>query len=221
MFASCGSSSSGDCFASMEILAAVMSLLSTCPRAQEVQNDQPGPLMLLPRWNPLSSTVAGAALISGVAWLFSAHVSAQAMPSRGSLGGYGGSTLDMGAAANQPAGVSVLPYSGGYAGFMPYRMSRGGELGLQPRTGRFMGESRSGLTLAPMSSPTGMSRSGGMGDALSRPLIGTAGSTMLPGSSFRGSPRMGSGVMPPNLGYPFRSPSPLLRPARSGSGMSM
>ena len=145
--------------------------------------------------------------------------SAQEVGSWGSLGGYGGSILNMG--EGKVGGGPVLPYGGSFTGFMPYRMARGGNLGFEARSGAFMPQARSSLSLAPMASASILPQASGMGRGSSPPAGGGVGSSMNGISRTQGSAGMGSGVMPPNLGYPFRPPTRLLRPGRPGVGMSM
>ena len=161
-------------------------------------------------------------LLSGLGGLLPSRLHAQGLQSgAGSLGGFGGSVLEMGGSLG--AGLTVLPYSGSYGGFMPYRMARGGDLGFENRSSGFMRESRSSLTPGPMTGVSGAAQSSGMGITSSRPMVGSAGPAMPSTSSFRGSGTAGmrSGVMPPDLGYPFRPPTRFLRQAQAGAGMSM
>jgi hypothetical protein len=139
-----------------------------------------------------------------------------------SLGGYGGSMT----ATASDTGMSgpVIPYSGQFGGFMPYRMG-GGSLAFQSRGTSPMTSVRTSFSLSSMSG--GMSAtSGGMGQGLgmgSRGFspFGSTGVTGLGGgmSTMSGPARMG--VMPPSFGYPFREPPSLVAPAAAGMGMSM
>src|SRR5438105_4134795 len=69
-----------------------------------------------------------------------------------SLGGYGAFS---GVAMSRTGGGSLIPYAGGFAGFMPYRMAGGGELAFRAHASTAMGPVRTSFSL--------MSPSAGMG----------------------------------------------------------
>ena len=140
-----------------------------------------------------------------------------------SLGGYGGSMADAGSGMGGP----VIPYSGKFGGFMPYRMGGSGNLSFQSRGTSSMGTGRTSFSLSPMSG--GMSSmSGGMGAGSrtsssfgSKGTMGLGGGSGLGGGMNQMSGTRGMGVMPPSFGYPFRQPPSLLSPSSAGTGMSM
>lgn len=148
---------------------------------------------------------------------------AQSISAR-SLGGYGAGT-------NFASGLgmrgSIIPFAGGFGGFMPYRMGGGSSLSFQPRAGSPAGERRSSFTLTPMS--RGMSPMPGtvVTGSLGIPRLGTSDPMGKAGGSPMGnglpslSGSRGMGVMPPSLGYPFRQPPSLISPASTGPAMSM
>jgi hypothetical protein len=122
------------------------------------------------------------------------------------------------------AGASALiPYAGGFAGFMPYRMAGdvGDTLAFRSRPRSMMGPVGSSFRLS--------AGSGGMGSG-SRPFLnsgaraGMGSLGMGMGSSLRMSQpttRLSAlSVMPPNFGYPFRQP-PSLGSSSGGMSMSM
>jgi len=90
----------------------------------------------------------------------------------------------------------LVPYAGGFAGFMPYRMDSGGALAFRPRPGSAMGPTRASFRL---------SSSGGMAPGRRSSLNMGLRSGTSASSTMRPAPA-GSGVMPPNFGYPFRQP---------------
>ncbi|MDB5353472.1 MAG: hypothetical protein JWN86_4719 [Planctomycetota bacterium] len=133
----------------------------------------------------------------------------------GSLGGYGGSMTEMGTGPGMSG--TVIPYAGNFGGFMPYRMSGGGgDLSFRSRGTPPTNSARSSFALSSMSAGSS-SMAGGMGTGFgARASMISPPGTMAPRG--RG---IGMGVMPPNLGYPFRQPPSLLSPASAGMGMGM
>jgi hypothetical protein len=161
--------------------------------------------------------------VMGLAWAMETpRVYGQTAGTSRSLGGYGAASA--GATASMGSSSPMIPYAGSFGGFMPYRMSGGGDSGLSisTRGSSLMESPRSSFSLAPMSSGMGS----GFGPRTRSP--GTFSSQGLRGDGARGlmSQPMGGGtgtrsVMPPNFGYPFYQPPSLLLPASSAAGMSM
>jgi hypothetical protein len=154
--------------------------------------------------------------------------SAQGYGSTGSLGGYGA------ASGFAPPGIGnsspmVIPYGGGFAGFMPSRMVGGSTLSFRSRQTASMGSTQSSFSLSslsgemfPMSGGLGGSRPGArtMSPRGSRSTMGLGGGTGLGGTQrMRGAG--GTSVMPPSIGYPFRQPPSLIPTPTAGTGMSM
>ena len=157
------------------------------------------------------SLVVGACLIAGAG-----PARAQEDRDGRSLGGYGAISVEsMSRTGNSP----LIPYAGGFAGFMPYRMGGGGALVYQTRRTSAMAPVRSSFSLSSASQRMGSNggsvlMSGprsGMG-LLARPRRSSVG--MQPPTSQSAS----MGVMPPRIGYPFRQPP---TPGSPSSGMVM
>jgi hypothetical protein len=150
---------------------------------------------------------------------------AQALDTRGSLGGYGGSMANTDSRMGGNGGP-VIPYGGKTEGFMPYRLGGGSTLSYQSRSSSSTESTRPTFSLSPMLGGTSSLMSGGMGQASGSRTgmsvtsglrggmgLGSGMGRPLPGAGGRG------GVMPPSFAYPFRQPpSPFLP---SGAGMSM
>src|SRR3954447_5541421 len=100
---------------------------------------------------PLALWIAGCLSING------SPARAQGYGSGPALGGYGAISGE----AMRPGGSSLLPipYAGGFAGFMPYRMAGGGALAFRARPPAAMGPARTPFSLSSVSA--GMSS--GMG----------------------------------------------------------
>lgn len=154
--------------------------------------------------------------------LFASHAGtatqAQDLGPSGSLGGYGGSA---GALLDDMAmSTPALPYAGRFGGFMPARMG-GGSLSFQTRGASSLGSLRAPFTLAPRTSgmsSMSLAAPAGMGAGMLAPSSLSGPSAMSPGLMSR--PMPGSGVMPPNFGYPFYQPPSFVAPA-ARTGMSM
>jgi hypothetical protein len=152
-------------------------------------------------------------------------VNAQSLGADRSLGGYG---ARMGSAGGSGMSGPVIPYAGRFGGFMPYRMGGSGSLTFESRAGSIGESTRTPLTISPMrggmSSLTGeMGRQSRYAQTFS--LEGAMRQDgAINGSGGFGGPMSGAagtGVMPPNFGYPFYQPPSLVAPALSGLGMSM
>ena len=120
--------------------------------------------------------------------------------SGGSLGGYGASSAMGG--GGMGGGPMVIPYGGMTEGFMPGR--GGGSLAFRPRGDSSMNSSRA------LPSFSTMGRGMGNRPSMSSPM-----------GSRPSRKGMGTGVMPPSIGYPFRQPPSLLNPSSGIPGMSM
>jgi hypothetical protein len=168
--------------------------------------------MRLPSHTSLSlALMVGAYLIAGAG-----PASAQDDLNGRSLGGYGAISVE---AMPRTGDSPLIPYAGGFAGFMPYRMGGGGALAFETRRTSAMALVRSSFSLS--------SASGGMGSGSrlflgSGPRIGRGSLTSGMQTSLamrQGTTRpISMGVMPPRIGYPFRQPP---RPGAATSGMFM
>jgi hypothetical protein len=135
-----------------------------------------------------------------------------------SLGGYGATLAET---MSRSGGSSLIPYAGGFGGFMPYRMAGGGALAFRPRPNSTMDPVRSSFSLSSMSGGMGSgSRSfltsrarGGMGSL-------TGGMGLSLGMRPQATRPGGMSVMPPSFGYPFRQP-PSLGSSSGGMSISM
>jgi hypothetical protein len=168
--------------------------------------------------------LASVVVIGGQLAIGTSSTSAQSLGSRTSLGGYGATSGN--SMASMGVGSPIIPYAGNFGGFMPYRMGGGSSLSFQSRGASAIGSTRAPFSLSPMSG--GMTwKSVGMGQGVgartsafssfgSQGGMGLGGGTrhVTPGSS-------GTGVMPPNFGYPFYQPPSLVAPSASSGGMSM
>lgn len=137
------------------------------------------------------------------------------------LGGYGSTASSMPGGMGT-GGALVIPYGGMFQGFMPARMGGASRVAFKPRaTDGLMAQRQP----RPMNASLGMGKSTGMSandrtiktnarmlvPASYGPSLGTGAGAMGPARSM--------GVMPPNLGSPFRPPTPFA--ASSTSFMSM
>ena len=139
----------------------------------------------------------------------------QVTSARRLLGGYGATSTSPMAAMGSAS--PMIPYAGGFGGFMPYRMASGSGSGLSfsPRASSMIGSPLTSFRLSPMPGGIGIGSTDrfrsrgemgvGRGPFLSRPM----------GGNDRTS------VMPPSFGYPFYQPPSLLAPGGSVEGMSM
>ncbi len=140
-----------------------------------------------------------------------------------SLGGYGAnwnsSFGGMGAAG------PIIPYTGHFAGFMPFRMGAAGStLAFTPTNARALGSERVLFRLPSMESGLS-SMSGGMGQG-SGGRMRWPRSPAVPGLTdwrdqmgLPASTRGGSRVAPPDFGYPFYQPGGLLGTSSLATGM--
>ncbi len=168
--------------------------------------------MRLPSLTGLSlGLVVGACLIASAG-----PASAQEDRDGRSLGGYGAIS---GEAMSRTGDSPLIPYAGGFAGFMPYRMGGGGELVFQRRQTSAMAPVRSSFSL---SSSAGVMRAGSRSSLSSGPRPGMGSLSTGRASSLGMRPAttraVNVGVMPPRIGYPFRQPP---RPGLSAGGMLM
>src|SRR5437879_1802042 len=62
-----------------------------------------------------------------------------------SLGGYGAASTD---AMPRAGGGPLIPYAGGFAGFMPYRVAGGGTMAFSARPGSRMSPTRGSFSLS-------------------------------------------------------------------------
>jgi hypothetical protein len=169
--------------------------------------------------------IAATLLIGWSVAIGAPSASAQALDTRGSLGGYGGSMANTDSRMGGNSGP-VIPYGGKTEGFMPYRLGGGSTLSYQSRSSSSMESTRPSFSLSPMPGGTSSSMSGGMGRAsgsrtgmsVTSGLRGGMGLGSGMGRPLPGSGGMG-GVMPPSFSYPFRQPPRLL--SSPGAGMSM
>ncbi len=161
------------------------------------------------------TSLAPALLVGGLLIATAGPAQAQGDLTGRSLGGYGANS----AGTMSGSGASpLIPYAGGFGGFMPYRMASGsGALGFRPRP--TMDPVRSSFSLSSMSGGMG---SGSRSFLTSKARSGMGSLTGGMGSSQamrQRTTRSGSmSVMPPSFGYPFRQPP---SPGSSSGGMSM
>jgi hypothetical protein len=149
---------------------------------------------------------------------------AQSLGSRQFLGGYGATASS--SMARMGVGGPIIPYTGNFGGFMPYRMGGGSSLSFQSRGTSAMESTLTSFSLSPMTG--GMTpKSGGMGQGLGARTrafssFGSQSGMGLGGGTRQVMPGSGSmNVMPPNFGYPFYQPPSLVGPSSPGAGMSM
>lgn len=138
-----------------------------------------------------------------------------------SLGGYG--TTSGTAMAGMGSTSPMVPYAGGFGGFMPYRMASGagGGLSFSSRVNSVIESSRTPFRMAPMSNgmEAGASpRRGSLDFYRSRGVMGRDVPRLM-NRPMGGRDR--TDVMPPSFGYPFYQPPSLLSPTTSAAGMSM
>jgi hypothetical protein len=149
---------------------------------------------------PFRTNLPLALLIGGCLFISRSPARAQGPGSGPSLGGYGAMS---GEAMRAGGGSPIpIPYAGGFAGFMPYRMAGSGAPAVRARPTSAMGPLRTSFSRSSVSS--------GMSSMSGRIRLGGG---MRPSTSRPG----GMGVMPPSFGYPFRQPPSLLSPS---AGMS-
>ncbi len=136
------------------------------------------------------------------------------VPAR-SLGGYGATSTSPMAAMGSAS--SMIPYAGGFGGFMPYRMASGSGSGLSfsPRASSMPESSRTSFRLSPM---PGAMRIGSSDRFRPRGEMGVDRGPLM-SQPMGGNDR--TSVMPPSFGYPFYQPPSLLAPGGSVVGMSM
>jgi hypothetical protein len=178
---------------------------------------------------PLWTTRRLLLLIGGCLFSVTSPVQAQGDGAGQSLGGYGAIADE---AMSRTSSGSLIPYAGGFAGFMPYRMAGGGALAFRTRPSSAMGPARmafgmSALSagLSPMSGAMGLNRGPGISSSSTMrspsgvgTIVGGLGQNPL---MRQGMPStIGMDVMPPSFGYPFRQPTSVLTPS-SGMSMSM
>jgi hypothetical protein len=169
---------------------------------------------------PAISRRTASALLGIVLAATTTTASAQGLGSSAPLGGYGATSNDAtgGMTVTSPM---IIPYAGTFEGFMPGRMGGGSTLSLRSRPSTAEGAGRAPLRLAPRSvEMSAMSR------GLRHPRAGARGPVGLGnGAGLGGMRRMpravGSGVVPPRIGYPFRQPPSPVAPSSQGIGMSM
>jgi hypothetical protein len=147
---------------------------------------------------------------------------AQGLSASRSLGGYGAGSND--STASIGANGSIIPYSGNFGGFLPYRMGGGSNLSFSSRGTSTMASGRTSFSLSPITGAMSSMQAApgqGLGARPGGALPSGARGSMGLGRKMRESvPATGSmSVMPPNFGYPFYQPPRILAP--SAAGMSM
>jgi hypothetical protein len=163
-------------------------------------------------------------LVIAVAALWPSSSQSQFVGPDRSLGGYG-ATAGHSFSSMGGGGAMVIPYGGMTEGFMPTRMGGGASLSFKARPVEMMNPSRTSLSLTTLSggisaSSRGMERGGSSRFSMTSPLssrgMRSGGSSFLPAAG-----PGGMGVMPPNIGFPFRQPPSLMSPASGLPGISM